>query len=58
MLKYLRISEELYFASELVINDILSRICIIRYISVSIKLRHGTSWSSTFSFFSQDLEGS
>ena len=58
MLKYICIGEELYFGSELVRNDTSDRVCIVRYISVSITLRHGTSGSSTFSSFSQDLEGS
>ena len=58
MLKCLPIGEELYFANELVGNDISSRGCTVKYISVSIILRHGTSRPSTSSSFSQDLEGS
>ena len=58
MLKCLRIGEELYFASKLVGNDILGHVCIVRYISVSITLRNGTSGPKTSSSFSQHLEGS
>ena len=58
MLKCLRIGEELYFVSKLVENDISDSVCTIRYISVSITLRHGTSGPSTSLSFSQDLERS
>jgi len=54
MLKCPRIDEKLYFASELTRNDILGCICIVRYISVSIIPRYGTSRPSTSSSFSQD----
>ena len=54
MLQCLCIGEKLYFASELVRNDISDHVCTIRYISVSIIPRYGTSRPSTSSSFSQD----
>ena len=39
-------------------NDILGCACILRYIIVSITLRHDTSRPTTSSSFSLDLEGS
>jgi len=51
MLKCLHTGEVIYFASEKVKNDISGRECIVRYISVSITLRHGTNVTALVKVF-------